>query len=719
MNKRTIFPFLEVMFFVRFPFVRFLLAFVLGIFLGMYKVIYSLQRAMGVFLCLGIVYAFLSLLRWRDRRFDNGGIWVGIVGLAALSMAGSVRFLQKVPLHDSQHLIHKATHIEAYEGVLLKEVFYEQRGKLTLRLDRVRIGKKWEKVHGKVMVWLPLESAERYRYGDLLKVEGKLREIPKPRNPHVFDHRRLAAREGIYHQNFISSDAVTHLGYRPPNRCIAIAHRIRDFLAKRLRYRVTHPMGRAVALAMVLGLREEMDPHIQESFSVAGILHILAVSGLHVGMLYTILLFLLALLGASGYRRQWLQSLVLLPCLWGYAMLTAFSPSVIRAVTMVSLSTIARILYRRYHFVNGLATTAFFTLLYDPLWLQDTGFQLSYLAVGGITFFYPRLVKIFKVRHRLLKYIWQLMVLSISVQLTTLPLSLYHFHSFPTYFLLGNLVAVPLASVVLGLGLALCFLGDMPYVGQWLGDLLSYVLLGLNRYVNILQSLPYSRLGPFFPSTWEVVIGYGIIASFVAFFIMKQFRYWVFTTLGALGLCSLSMVRWSSQWQQEVMMVYSLPHQSVISFTKGKRAFILSEHVLDKLVPSYRREVAPSMQAMGVVNPVFFTLREESTPIDKTLHYQVWRGVKVILWQEIKLVWLDQTHIVPPHFSQKQVIDILMVTTYKPSSLEPWLAQLTPKVVILGCSLPWQQRKKLKKELKKHGIACHDLAERGYFQIKK
>ena len=470
----------------KFPFVRFLLAFTLGLLMGMYEVIVSPKVAWLAFtFCLGL-YMILLVVPRRHLGFKQSHADLGMLGLAAVCMAGTVRFLAKKEVSDARHILHHTEGIAAYQGVVIATKSHGEYVQLTLSLSHVQKKEAWHKAVGKAKVWLPTGS---YRYGDMLQIEGRLPRIGRPRNPYTYDMQRWSAQQGVYHQAFISQKQVIRCGYAPPSRLMVAAYCVRGFLSERLTAYVHNPKVRSMVLALVLGMRDDMDKGVSDAFATAGILHILAVSGLHVGMLYAILLFLLGLLGISGYRRRGWQAMVVVTCLWGYAFVTALSPSVVRAVMMVSLSTVARLLGRRYNFWNGLATTALAGLFYEPGWLTDLGFQLSYLAVMGIALFYQRLMEVVRIQHWLWRRGWQVIALSVSVQMTTLPLSLYHFHYMPTYVWLGNFVAVPLASLLLGLGLLACLLGSMPWAGAGVGACLAYLASGLYHYAAWLSAV--------------------------------------------------------------------------------------------------------------------------------------------------------------------------------------------------------------------------------------
>lgn len=688
----------------------------------MYKVITSLQGAVMGFI--GLLSLYISLVLWqaRHRRSRWVKVWIGVVAFGTVTMAGVIRWLQtRLPIENKAHIIHDTGEREAYEGVVIEQKIDARHARLTLALRRVRKEGQWHHAIGKVAVSLPstsLGSMCGYGYGEVLRIEGRIHRISPPRNPYTFDYQRFAAQKGIYHQAFIQQrEAVVSCGYEPPSKVMAIAYRIRSFLADSLGAELHDAVVRSALLALVLGIRDEVDQGLTEAWSMAGILHVLAVSGLHVGMLYMLLLWLLGLFGAAGYSRRWVQAGVLISGLWAYAFITALSASVVRAVTMMSLATLARVMGRRYHFWHGLSFTALAGLLYDPLWLSNIGFQLSYLAVIGIKLVYDRGVSILQVKHRLLKRVWQMTAIAVSVQIATLPLSIYYFHYFPTYFLLGNLIAVPAASLLLSLGLLACVLGKVPWAGYVLGKMLSWIGSGVHAYALWIKGLPYAHLGPFWPSLSEVTLGYGLMLGLMAFFVIQKLRYLYLATVCALGVSVSALQRWYHQRHQQVLMVYAIPQQKAIALVDGRGAVILEDGGWDQDSGSYVREVKPSLEAMGVYTTLFLPMGRWVHTVDNIMQYKTWRGLTIILWAGKKVVCLDKDSVLPPHFSAQHEVDVLIVDGYRLSRLKRWLAQIKPAIVVLGCTLTRKQRACLLKELADHSIPCHDSLVHGAFVL--
>ncbi len=697
--------------FKRVPFIRLLGSLLTGIMLGRSCPV-PIPLAMGVLGLLCILYTTLVVVHTRAPHMDKDRVWIGSIGLLTLTAVGYVRVIQQAPMHYRNHLIHYAPQVVAYSGSVVACRTHGSYTYLVLSLQKVKLGEAWQRVQGKVAVWVAAHKGlpPAYQYGDQLTIQGSLHPIEGRKNPYTFDYTAFARARGLTHQGFARFAHVHKNGYAPVSRVIATTHRLRSFLAKRLTAPLQGPAEKGIALALLLGIREELPTTVVTSFSAAGTLHILAVSGLHVGILYTILLLLLRLVGARHHRRRWLQAIVLFPTLWLYALLTALSPSVVRATTMLSLFTLAKLLYQRYSLWNGLAATAYIGLLLRPLWIAQVGFQLSYLALIGIAGLYPMLVKKVSPRSWLGKKLWQMTAASMAVQLTTLPLSLYYFHYLPTYFLLGNWVCVPLASCIVALGLTTCLTVTIPYLGTAVGTLFDYLLQATYGYVKVLEALPYSKLGPVWWSSIGLGLVYAMVTGSVFFFRIKKLRYLSFSTAAALLFALTTCRRWWTQAQQQVMILYCLPQQAAMACIERSHALIFSERDIPPAV--YARQVAPSMHARGIHRVTHHTLTHPEKVSEKP-PYIIWKGLKIMLWKKKSIVFLGHGCHIPPRLASPWQVDMLVLISYPPCGLAPYLTQLHPRLVIISPSLlPWQ-RKRVQAVLTQAVIPWHDLQQHG------
>ena len=232
-----------------------------------------------------------------------------------------------------------------------------------------------------------------------------------------------------------------------------------DLFRKKLLYVIKNyiPGKSAYSLleALLVGFTEDLEPALMKSYADTGVVHIIAISGMHLALICQILQVILLGTGPKKSGR-WIKWTMLVVSLWGYSLLSGGSPSVIRAAAMFSLVLFAKTILREHSFYNTLAASAFVLICFDPYWLWDIGFQLSYAAILGLSLFSKPLRNLFHPQNKILAGVWNSTSVSIAAQILTAPLSVYYFHRFPVYFLIANLLAVPISSIVLAGGILLC-----------------------------------------------------------------------------------------------------------------------------------------------------------------------------------------------------------------------------------------------------------------------
>lgn len=357
-----------------------------------------------------------------------------------------------------------------------------------LKIKSVHQNNEWKDASGKVIIYH--QSPVSFEPGMVILVNKIPELIAPPANPAEFDYRAFLMRKGIYFRQFVSSEfqiVSTSSGGAYP------LTRLRHSISEMLYSKIPDEESRQIAMALLLGEKKSLDPAIRDSYSQAGVLHILAVSGLHVGIIYMIFIFLMKPLKLSKKKAK-VYLLLVIGFIWVYALLTGMTPSVVRASIMFTLLTLGQMRERRPSIYNVLAFSAMLTIMVNPDVIYEVGFQLSYLAVLGIVLIQPLLERLWIPRWTVVEYFWQLTTVSFAAQLVTFPLSVYYFHVFPTYFLLGNLLILPLAFIIMNVGVPLLFLGWIPIVGDAIGWLLSKLILLQNWVTFLIQTLPGGRI---------------------------------------------------------------------------------------------------------------------------------------------------------------------------------------------------------------------------------
>ena len=339
------------------------------------------------------------------------------------------------------------------------------------------------KTSGKVILYLSRDStAKELVTGNEYYTKTAFLDIPPPRNPHQFHYKNYLRKQYIYHSLSLKSEELYHVAGSGEN-LYAYAELIRDNIVKALEQYHFPAESVAVIQALLLGQKQDIPEDIYEHYAAAGAVHILAVSGLHVGIILFILHFLLHPLRRLKYGH--IFSLILtLSSLWAFAFIAGMSASVVRAVCMFSFVALAMQLRRNTNIDNVLLVSMFFLLLINPGFLLDVGFQLSYAAVFAIIWIQPLLYAWWKPKWKVTDFFWKLATVSLAAQLGVLPLSLYYFHQFPGLFFLSNLLIVPALGIILGGGIFVIALALFQSLPSFLAEAYAFVIISMNRLVT-------------------------------------------------------------------------------------------------------------------------------------------------------------------------------------------------------------------------------------------
>ncbi|TDQ14995.1 competence protein ComEC [Algoriphagus boseongensis] len=466
--------------FSNFPFLRYLPFFAIGILLG--EQVNIPIWISGLSLCIGWLIYFLILNQ-------GGKIKVNVLASLAyflLFVFGFTLAQWDGELRRENNKLHPHP-ILAYTAVVQKfDLAKPNSSENLLQIIAIKDSLGWHPYKQKVLVYHQNENG--LIPGQTLLVSKTPEEVAGPTFPNEFDYKEFLLRKGIVYRQFIGKDfqiidSISHPS--SSQKLLFFKNRLSEILDQNLNF----PESKQIASALLLGEKDSLDKELRKSYAETGTMHILAVSGLHVGIIYAILLFPLNRLRISTSKRKiYLTGVVLL--IWVYAVLTGFSPSVIRAATMFSLFSFGQMRARKPSVWNILAFSAMLMMVLDPGVIHEVGFQLSYAAVAGIVGLQPLIVRLWLPRHWILEYFWQLAAVSLAAQLATFPLSVYYFHIFPTYFLLANLIIVPMAFVSMAIGLGFFGVFWIPGLGKITALLLDWWIFLQNWVTGLFQNLP-------------------------------------------------------------------------------------------------------------------------------------------------------------------------------------------------------------------------------------
>ena len=456
---------------------------------------------------------------------------------------------------------------------------------------------EFQNSQGQLLLYLPPDSLSlQLSIGSKILFHSSVSAIKTPLNPDAFDFAAHQAKKNVFHQARLhSEDWFLH---KNTWSIRAEAMRWRQYLMGVLRQHLAPGSNElAVGAALILGNKDELEDDIRNAYSATGAIHVLAVSGLHVGFIAWGIGWLLSLGPFGRPSWKWVRLLLSLLGIWAFALLTGLSPSVMRAACMFSFMLIGKTLARKANIYNILAASALFLLLIDPFLIFNIGFQLSYLAVSGIIYFQPRIYKALFPPNKVLDYLWTLSSVALAAQLATLPLSLFYFHQFPVYFLLSGIVVVTAASFILGLGVLLFISSAIPILSSIIGWLLSSVLWLNNAFILALNKLPGGLITDIWIDAGVLSLLYLAIAFLIRFMTKKKgIELLLCLTSMALAL-TLNLQTQISLNQQKKWTIYHQYKETVIDAFDGRNRHTFSSIAEED--PILNWSINPHRKKMG------------------------------------------------------------------------------------------------------------------------
>jgi len=559
------------------PFVFFVACFMAGIGIGLaYPATDWLYHMIGLlFVLLSILFFVCALGVWARNYvyFDAAGV----VFLSALICLGMLLVWQSHPRFDSQHFSrHHPTHLV---GWISSEP--RSKGKFLEAIMTVTLMKKdqFSTAHGKLLLRMDqAQDSLSLHYGDELLIKATFTEIPEPRNPHLFNYAQYMANHHIWHQAYLSPVACIKLAEHRGNRLIAYALSFRTYLVTKIKRYFHRTEVSNLLAALLLGYRTELSDELLQAFSATGTIHVLAVSGMHVSMIFTLLAF--GLRWMEGKHLVFFRLLVLLFAIWMYTLLTGFAPSILRAAFMISFFLIATTVRRTHNAYNNMAASAFFLLLYDPKYLTDVGFQLSYLAVLGIVWLTPRLNLLSQVQSSWLRLSGNILAVPCAAQLITFPLVVYYFHAFPVYFLPANLLLLIPTSIMMYVGFALLALPICPWT-LTIASYLEKVVVITNKLLMAIAHWPHATIGHIWMRPTEMVLLYVfLIAAFLAFQYRSKFLFYL-ALISILFLGGGYAMQMNRFYTTQQLIVFHVRHEVAIGLFWDKQAVLYSSASID------------------------------------------------------------------------------------------------------------------------------------------
>ncbi len=564
----------------QYPFVRLVFPFIAGIATAIsfnFPLPFSL---LPVILLLLTIYGLLVMV--FSRKISYGWRWLNgfLINLILFSAGYEITRFNTASFNPRN-----ISHFSVQQSVILIQVTEPVTERPnSYKIVAVALGFRdsinWKPTSGKIMLYFEKDSAvRRINYGDQLILQTTLNPVNPPMNPGEFNYKRYLANRGIYNQGFVKADSWQILAPDRGNPIVAFSIKVRNNFLHILESENIKGDEFAVASALLLGCTDYLDADQMKEYSGSGAMHILSVSGLHVGIIYLFLNFILYFLNKNRLTRI-LKVLMLILLIWIYALITGFSPSVLRASLMFSIIILGELITRKINMYNTLAASAFLLLLIWPYLITDVGFQLSYLAILGIVWLYRPICNLYVPSNKIIRIIWQTSAVSVAATIATFPLTIFYFRQFPNLFLITNLIAIPLSTLIIYVGIMVLATSALQVLSSLLATLMSKMIWMLNYSIKFIEAQPFAVLRGIHINSIEMLLLFLVVISLSAFLFIKVRSYlYVAISLTLVILFSTTIRHFNNQFQRKIV-AYNINKSTAIDFIEGKKGVLITDSTL-------------------------------------------------------------------------------------------------------------------------------------------
>ncbi len=556
-------------------------------------------------------------------------------------------------------------------------------------------------VKGKIIVYFKKDSLlPELDYGSQVIFKKQLQEIRNSGNPGGFNYKQYCLYRGITHQVYLLPGEFEVLPGKKKRWLDQFLYATREKVLTIIRENIKGDKEAGLAEALLIGYKNDLDKPLVQSYTNTGVVHIIAISGLHIGLIFGLLSQICKPL-QKRKKLKWLRALLIVSGLWLFSLLAGAQPSVLRSALMFTCIVTAESLVRRSSILNSLAVSAFILLCINPYWLWDVGFQLSYAAVLSIVIFFRPVYNWFYIKNKLLDHIWKLNAVTIAAQILTVPLSIYHFHQFPNYFLLTNFIAVPLSGAIILGEIVLCAVSIVPALALAVGKILYWLIWLMNTYIKRIEGMPFSLWDGLQVNIPQAILLMIAVAG-ASYWLMEKKTRGFFTALIALsGFFALRSYSFIRARRQQKIIIYNVPKRNAMDFIDGRNYLFIGDSAMltDDFVRNFHLKPARTYYRITSSGSLNNLLRYDE-------HY--------IRYQNKNILLVDE----PVSFRNqeiKPVID-LMIISKNPGLHMPQLASvLTIRQVVFDGSVPGWKVNYWKKDCDSLHIPCYDVSSEGAF----
>ncbi len=678
---------------VNIPFLLLTMAVIVGIILAYYFPVQNMELLISG---LGIGVLVLGFLKIKANNAPEKGIYFGVALCPAFVLLGMLLVQLHNPLGSAQHYTKKLVDVTKPHTLVFK---IQKRLKSSQYYEKYTISLQQSdsvSIKGTVLLYIQKDTLSKHLdlTGNRFVTYAVMTPLQKSLNPHQFDYANYLRNQGVYHQIRLGARELISVPQASSTTLRAHSCNLRNFLIQELE---KQPFSREVLVivkALLLGQRQDIDADTYQNYVNAGAIHILAVSGLHIGIFLWLFNFLLYPLLYLKHGKT-LRMVSAIALLWGYAYLTGLSPSVLRAVTMFSFVAIGQVIrFKKGNAYNALLISGFVLLCFDPLLLFDVGFQLSYTAVFAIIWIQPLLAPYYKPRFFLDRIYWDTFTVTFAAQLGVLPLSIYYFHQFPLLFFVTNLAIVPFLGVLLGFGIGVLVLAAFGILPSLLVGGYNILIGWMNVVVAWVADKEMFLWSAISLSRSLLVISYVVLISGVLMF--KKFRPQRVYRFGVTMLFFLGvlMIEKVLSYNQQRLLIFHQYKNTLIGDHTGSHLNVLTRNSISSKTAEYILEPYQIAQKIKT---------KTQEPLKNAYRYK-----------RQQVVLIDSTNL----YSSILQPDILLLTQSTKVHLDRVIDSLHPKKIIADGSNYPSAVQRWEATCKKHHVPFYYTGLSGAFILE-
>ncbi len=552
------------------------------------------------------------------------------------------------------------------------------------------------------------QRAETIRYGDRIIFYIRPQSIAPPKNPEEFNYQRYLEIKNIHLQGYVKNDAWEKIDEKHGNPIMIFASGLRYKLLQVLNKGNLGKDENAIISAILLGADDKLDPELAQQYASAGVSHILSVSGMHVGIIFMIVNYLLFFLSKSN-KQKFIKTIILLVIIWLYACITGMSPSVMRATTMFTFVALGNIFERQANTYNSLLTSLFFLSCFNPLIIYEVGIQLSYSAVLGIVWLQKPVKDFYIAKTKAGNYVWEIIAVSLVAQLLTFPLSMFYFHQFPNYFLLANIAVISLTPFVVGTGI-LCLIVSFWHWGfEYLSIILNYMIKIMNYVVSFIEKMPFSTIKNISINGWQLFLLYVVILCGISAFLYKKKSFLFVSLFCVNAFLLIGIYHTIKNTHTNEMIVYSLSKGYVIDCMKGNTVYRIGDSLSLTDMKKYNFQLTNYRIKKGIKHSKIVSTDVKNSDLFISGDFICFGGIEILVVNK-KIYYQNAV-------KERLKLDYVLLDHNPPVKINHLLKMVEPKTIIFSTNNSSYKIRKWKAECDTLGIHYHDL-RMGFLKIR-